>query len=282
MQHPDEETCAAIALGEPPDLEISAALEHLSSCAQCSEMVAELSSVRSLANGGMAGLLLQRPPSRVWTTIEANLNSQPDTAPSASFDSHLNATVDDERRLDSGLDREDVPGPGRSDPQSSPQAPVVTLADRRAARRPGRLSWVAGAAAAGLAIGLLGGRALFDRSEPAAPEPVMVARTVLQTLDTKTPVTDAQLIRDGERLGVHIDGTALPSAPGYLEVWLINTDGKRMVSLGVLNRQTGETFPVTQGMLDQGYLVVDVSRERFDDKPQHSGDSVARGSLPAV
>ncbi|MGO4602380.1 hypothetical protein [Terrabacter sp. 2YAF2] len=40
-------------------------------------------------------------------------------------------------------------------------------------------------------------------------------------------------------------------------------------------------FPVTQGLIDQGYVIVDISKEQFDDKPAHSGDSLLRRQLPA-
>jgi hypothetical protein len=36
---------------------------------------------------------------------------------------------------------------------------------------------------------------------------------------------------------------------------------------------------VARGLIDAGYLIVDISREGLDDKPQHSGDSVVRGKL---
>ena len=62
-------------------------------------------------------------------------------------------------------------------------------------------------------------------------------------------------------------------------MWLINTDGTRMVSLGVLGDDDRGTFPVPQTLLDRGYRIVDISRERFDDDPAHSGDSVMRGTL---
>jgi len=32
-------------------------------------------------------------------------------------------------------------------------------------------------------------------------------------------------------------------------------------------------------MLDEGYRIVDISREQFDDDSTHSGDSLVRGEL---
>ena len=60
----------------------------------------------------------------------------------------------------------------------------------------------------------------------------------------------------------------------------INTDLERMVSIGVLRPDTPEqTFAIAQDLIDQGYVIVDISREDFDSAPQHSGDSVVRGTL---
>ena len=60
---------------------------------------------------------------------------------------------------------------------------------------------------------------------------------------------------------------------------LINQDGKRMVSLGILSSDQA-TFPVPPDAVSQGYTIVDLSNEQFDDRPQHSGDSIMRGTLP--
>ena len=52
-----------------------------------------------------------------------------------------------------------------------------------------------------------------------------------------------------------------------------------MVSVGVLHGRAQETFPITQTLIERGYIVVDISREGFDNKPQHSGDSPVRRTL---
>lgn len=71
-------------------------------------------------------------------------------------------------------------------------------------------------------------------------------------------------------------------APAISRFGLFNSDLKRMVSVGVLPPDTSEKrFPIAADLLTRGYLIVDVSRDAFDDKPQHSGDSLLRGTLPA-
>ena len=82
---------------------------------------------------------------------------------------------------------------------------------------------------------------------------------------------------DGVELRVTTQPLANPD--GYLEVWLINTDGKRMVAVGQLADGISGVFSVPQSVIDNGYVIVDISREALDDQPQHSGDSVVRGKL---
>ncbi len=140
--------------------------------------------------------------------------------------------------------------------------------------------WVASAAAAGLVVGAVGGR-LVDGTEPDEAA-VTVASTTLDTLDTRQARGTADVLRDadGVNLAVHTDPLD-PPQDGYLEVWLINEDLQRMVSVGVLRPEASEQrFPIPQELLDEGYVIVDISREGFDDSPEHSGDSVVRGSLP--
>ena len=137
--------------------------------------------------------------------------------------------------------------------------------------------WIAGAAAAGLIVGAVGGR-LLDDPEPVA---VTVASTTLDTLDTRQARGTADVVRQAGQveLAVHTDPLDPPDG-GYLEVWLINEDLQRMVSVGVLRPGAADqTFAIPPELLDEGYVIVDISREDFDDSPEHSGDSVVRGSL---
>ncbi len=53
-----------------------------------------------------------------------------------------------------------------------------------------------------------------------------------------------------------------------------------MVSVGCCSRASRAPSGHS-GIIDQGYVIVDISKEQFDDKPAHSGDSLLRGQLPA-
>ena len=136
-------------------------------------------------------------------------------------------------------------------------------------------------AAAGLAIGLLTGRALWNEPAPAS---TTVSQVALDTLDASDPqrLGEAAVVRTAGGYELTVDtSTPLDAGDGYLEVWLINRDLKRMVSVGVLGSDGPASFPISQALIDQGYVVVDISREHYDDQPGHSGDSVVRGKLPA-
>ena len=53
------------------------------------------------------------------------------------------------------------------------------------------------------------------------------------------------------------------------------------LAAGLLDPGHDATFVIPADLVAQGYRVVDISNELFDDKPAHSGDSIMRGSLPA-
>jgi hypothetical protein len=241
MTHPDDDTLAAIALGDPAP---SGAAEHVRSCPECSDALAALRDTITTLHAPVPDLVA--PPSSVWDAVSAE------------------------------LDREPAP--------ATPPPPVVDagheLARRRASRADRRrfpVAWVAGAAAAGLVVGALGARVLGG-AEPAPA--VTVASTSLDTLDTRQAKGTADVVRHDGRLDLTVNTQPIDAGGGYLEVWLINKDLERMVSVGVLEPgERDQSFAIPQELLDQGYVIVDISREGFDDAPQHSGDSVVRGTL---
>lgn len=143
-------------------------------------------------------------------------------------------------------------------------------------RRPG-LGWLALAAA----VGVVAGAGAVLLPDLLAPAPAVAARAPLKTLDTGTQRGEAELLTQRDRpLDLRVRVEPLEAGDGYLEVWLINTDLKRMVSVGVLpGAATTQDFAVTPGLIEAGYVIVDISREQFDESPLHSGDSLLRGSL---
>jgi hypothetical protein len=256
VSHPDDELLVDLALGS--GAETSAEVrDHVDGCPVCATTVQELRHTVALASHAEPALTWNSPPDSLWSRIEEAIVLESATPP--------------------GTD-EEAPAAEPATQKPAASAPVTTLESRRAPR-PGRrvIPWAAGMAAAGLAIGLLTGRALWSDTQPA---PSTVAQAQLDTLDTNQRLGQARVIRAGASVDLTVATTApFDARNGFIEVWLINKDGKRMVSIGVLHGSAPETFPITQTLLDQGYIIVDISREGFDNKPQHSGDSLARGTL---
>ncbi|MDC5699386.1 anti-sigma factor [Intrasporangium calvum] len=241
MSHLDDDELADAAL-DAEDL-TPGARQHLRGCDTCADAVGELRRTAVLVSRAATVLPSpagwEQPAPQVWDRVAAAI----------------------------------------ADPAvPAPVAAGVTDVDFPRARRPRVWPWAAGMAAAGLALGLLTGRALWSESPPPA---TTVAQAELDTLDTQQRMGEALVVRTDSGVDLRVaTATTLDAADGYLEVWLINSDGKRMVSVGVLDAASG-TFPISQTLLDQGYVVVDISREPFDDRPEHSGDSLARGALPS-
>ena len=162
-----------------------------------------------------------------------------------------------------------VPGP------DSGPAPVALLDRHREARsRPSPARRLV-AAAAVLVVAV--GGAVWYRSATAE---VVVARTELTSLPDKQGSGTAQLVERDGGLQLTVDVTRPAATDAFEELWLINTDGRRMISLGVVPPDGHGTYPVpvNQPGLD-GYTVVDISLEPFDGDAAHSRDSLLRGTL---
>lgn len=266
MTHPDDDALAALALGEPAP---SGVAEHAHSCPACSDALAALRDTMAAVRAPAP--VLVAPPASVWEAVEAELDRG-----SADLSTPAPAFAAD-------------PGPatGPVPPTTAPAqpAPAVVVGDELAQRRAGRsgrrrftAAWIAGAAAAGLVVGVAGTR--FLTAEDAPPAAVTVASTSLDTLDTQQVKGTADVVRHDGRLDLTVSTQPIDPDGGYLEVWLINQDLERMVSVGVLEPTvTDQSFTIPQELLDQGYVIVDISREGFDEAPEHSGDSVVRGTL---
>lgn len=186
------------------------------------------------------------PPAGLWSRIEA------DISPRAS---------------DSTTPRAAGPATEASD-QGMP-----TTAPRRVPRRT-LIAALGGGIAAGIALGALG-RGVFD---PDAGQTVLTAD--LRTLTTDQLLGQAVLRQQNDDLFLQIlANEPIEFAAGIVEVWLIHADGRRMVSIGVYEGVASARFPVPQTLLDQGFRLVDLSREPLDGDNNHSGNSIVRGEL---
>lgn len=272
MTHPDDDMLAALALGESIPNDVA---EHVGGCAPCSREVAALRSTLSVLREPVPALTA--PPASVWDAVLAEIDAPQTSAapPTASVDPAPPAAAP----VPAAPGVVDMSVAAPATPQPATDELATRREDRENRRRGGiPLAWVAGAAAAGILLGAAGGRLLG--AEDPAPAPITVASTSLDTLDTGQAKGSADIVRLDGQLDLAVRTDPIDARDGYLEVWLINKDLERMVSIGVLRPDAPEqTFAIDQALIDQGYVIVDISREGFDAAPQHSGDSVVRGTL---
>lgn len=277
--HPDEEYLADLAIGEP---DTASAARHVDSCSECTAVVVELRAVEDLLRS-TSKEHLSEPSPELWHRI-----ARATFAPDSVEDAAGHGTADDTARYGIAVQTAELPETaetgGDTDVTGDASSAVSTVADISRPRRGGSTHrslrpWLAGvAAAASLVVGVALGQ-WWPTDDGSAES--LVASTSLHTLDEAgQSLGEADVVRgaSGEYL-LKVNTSAFQRDPqGYVEVWLINADGKRMISVGTL-AEDATTLPIPSEALDQGYRIVDVSREQYDDKPAHSGDSVMRGTL---
>jgi Anti-sigma-K factor rskA, C-terminal len=239
--HPDPESLALAALpAEPSDPGVAA---HLAACAACRSHVDELARTVALAQDGVDGAGdLAGPPDRVWAGIAAELGAELQPV-------------------------DDPPPPERS---KARRRVLVAVAAAVVA--------LAAGVGIGLGVGAVGG------TPGAGPPATVVAQ--LQPIGPLDPAASGTLTAT-ERAGVRtmaVRLTGVPDTAGadYLEVWLMNGPGTEIVALGALTRDdTGYTgsFTVPSNLPMTQLDLVDVSAERYDGNPGHSGVSILRGTL---
>jgi hypothetical protein len=240
--HPDPETLALAALpAEPSDPGVAA---HLAECATCRTHVDELARTVALAQDGVYGAGdLGGPPDRVWAAITGEIGAELQPV-------------------------EEPPPPGR--PKARRRVLVAVVAAVVA---------LAAGVGIGLGVGAVGG------SPGAAPPPSTVVAQ-LQPIGPLDPAASGTLTAT-EQAGVRtmaVRLTGVPDTAGadYLEVWLMNGAGTEIVALGALTRDaSGYTgsFTVPSNLPMTQLDLVDVSAERYDGNPDHSGVSILRGTL---
>jgi len=213
--------------------------DHAATCPECAGMVAALTGVRR-RTGAEA---LVAPPARVRARVLADVRTG-----------------------------------------DQPEPVALPVHDEQPTRRAVPL-WLAAVAAA---LALLAGVGLgrWDTTGTEAPEAVpppdagtVVAAATLTALDSDADRGRASAVQSEDTFTIRVSATELGDEPGVREVWLINVDGVRMVSIGLLAAGNDGEFAVPMDLIDKGYRIVDISIEPDDGDPTHSGVSLARGEL---
>ena len=73
----------------------------------------------------------------------------------------------------------------------------------------------------------------------------VVASTELTVLADDSSGGDAEVLQEGDGRVLELDvPTLTPDAKGFYEVWLLDEDAKRLVSIGLLDLSQGTTAPL--------------------------------------
>jgi anti-sigma-K factor RskA len=280
--HVNSALLAGHALGQDDALD-AADQEHLASCSHCRAELDQYRRVVTLGQGTQASETPTPPLDRIWRSIQAEL------APTSATEgiAATKTMVADSVPPVTANDRPASDVPGNDETANDTPVSVVAASDETtdaggekpiAGRR--RKWWpiVAAAAALGLVVGA-GATVIINRNDVQ-----VAASTALSALPGHTGHGTAELLRtpNDPELRVSVDGPQPADPPSYREVWLINSDGQRMYSLGVLPESGTGTYPLPTLLANglDGFTIVDVSIEPYDGNPAHSRNSQVRGSLP--
>jgi hypothetical protein len=261
MSHLDDETVALRALGEHIGPEAEA---HLAGCERCRAEVTALERVTVSARGG-AGVL-ERPGEHVWERIAAELELPEREGPAGQ----PGPAIQPAPAVQSA--------PGVQPPPAEETSTAAT--PERRVPEPAAVPWwrrrTAWVAVASFLLGV-GGTVVALNLTDREPEAPVVATAVLEPLPGQAVTGTAAVhqVDGGRVLQVELDD---PGESGFLEVWLLDADAQRLVSLGVLDGAEG-AFDLPPGRDIGEFPVVDVSDEPYDGDPAHSGDSIVRGTL---
>lgn len=164
--------------------------------------------------------------------------------------------------------------PARAPAHAPARAPAPTPAPA-ASRRVGWLGLGAVAAAAAAAVVLVA----VGPWDDTPPQPLAAAELQPVGDADVTPVAGT-FVDAGQGAELRLDLGTLPEPDGaFYEVWLLDLDQGRLLSLGPV-RPDG-TYVLPAGTSPDDFPTVEVSVEPHDGDPTHSGASVLRGPVQA-
>ncbi|BDZ46699.1 anti-sigma factor [Naasia aerilata] len=256
MSHIDPDVLALLALGE--EVASPEELGHLTACAECRDEVAVLSRAATVGRATIGTGDLLEPAPRVWARIAEELELTPAVA--GGFGAPSRAVT---------------AAPADPSASADPVAPARPVAVLR--RRRWLLPTAIAASVAVVAAGVFG---VWELLRPARPD-VLATAELDPFPDWQGAAGTATLeeTANGERM-VSVRFSAPADPDGYREIWLITSDATELVSLGIVEGDSG-TFAVPAGIDTDRYDLVDISEEPLDGDPSHSGDSIVRGQLRA-
>jgi hypothetical protein len=276
-EHVSADDLALRALGE----ELTDMPEaHLAGCSHCQSELDQLRVVVTTARAVEPADYPSAPPAAVWDRVVAELGL--DRSAAAGESDRPSGPVAGVGSAGAEGDRESADSDVAGGSAGSDGADVVPLPSPRrdeSKRRPAAWMLATAAALVGLVVGV--GATLLGAPGDEDKRPV-VASTTLVVLADDSPGGDAEIRGSGSTRFLELDVPGLSTdTDGFYEVWLLDEDAKRLVSIGLLDPSQGAraTFPIPEDLDVAEFPVVDVSVEPADGDPAHSGDSIVRGTL---
>ncbi|GAA1697656.1 hypothetical protein GCM10009792_17060 [Microcella alkalica] len=271
LVHLDAEAIALIAIGEAPSSPGEA--QHLAVCPACRSELDQLHGAAQIARTTLGEGAFVAPAASVWAGIHRELGLAPDVRPPGFGPVAVDAprAVDATRAADASRSADEI--------ARTTSAPESRFADGR--ERHGRLRRVIAPliGVAAVAAGIGAAALWWDALRP-APERTLLASASLDALPAWEGSTGSAVVTesaDGERL-VSVELSASAEGDGVREVWLLTPEVDGLISLGLLDGESG-SFVIPAGIDLAEYPIVDVSLEPIDGDPSHSGDSIVRGAL---
>lgn len=256
--HTNPEVLALVALGER-DAASAEELDHISRCSTCGQEVSDLGHLSQVGRTISDHFTLETPSPQVWDRIRAQLGFD------ADFSSDL------------------LPSSGSSyppltvvrTPDERPTAP-----ERLDAPSPGRRRVLSLGLAAGLALLAGVGGTLAWQRVASTPDTV-ISSAPLQALPAWSGATGEATLEqdaDGTKILVVTMETPRP-VDGIQQVWLADTTATSMTPIGPLS-QPEQRFVLPKDLDVNRFPLVDISVQQPGGNPQHSGNSIVRGTLP--
>lgn len=265
MTHIDRDHLALIAMA---DFDLTESeRQHTAACHECALDLISLQHIVAVGRSART-VELATPRDEVWTRIHSELRLSAETAATPRI-------VDDV--TDEGEEETSPPPIISLVAPSVPVADSDNVSDIRSRTR--RRVWFPVAVAAGV-IGLvagLGGGLWWDSLQTSSVP--VIAEAQLEPFPGWDASGSVQVERsaDGHR-DVVVNLTAAPAGAELREVWLIKADASALISIGLLDGDSGR-FSIPAAVDLAQYSLVDVSAEPDDGNPAHSSDSIVRGEL---
>ena len=286
--HTNPEVLALVALGEH-EAASSEDLAHIAHCPSCERELSELGHLSQVSRTISDHFTLETPSPAVWNRIRDQLGFgsefSSDLVPPPVADPGTSdlaaATPATAAGPESPATRSLVAVPSPADEPAAPPRRTQTRsgAERLDRPTPGRRRVLSLALAAGLALlAGIGGTLAWQQL---SSDDTVISSAPLQALPAWSGAAGEVTLEEDAAGDQYLVITMVTPRPvdGIQQVWLADSTATRMTPIGPLS-QAGQRFPLPKDLDVTRFPLVDISVQQPGGDPAHSGDSIARGTLP--